>query len=169
MGPRVLILFAQKRTRVNLVFAENQSIKMCHITLALFNLWLAHVIVRSPRQCWRHHVPRVTHPVLTRVTSELVKLCAKKSKTVWHMASPGATTCPIRTCHVSTVRPATWQYGLPSQHQIFACLARRTDRDNFSIRTPFVKINIPPESGEWDGHNDTIFVAFQALWKLSKF
>jgi hypothetical protein len=54
-------------------------------------------------------------------------------------------------------------YGLPSQHQNFACLARRTDRDNFSIRTPFAKVNILPESGERDGHNGTIFVAFRAL------
>jgi hypothetical protein len=34
-----------------------------------------------------------------------------------------------------------------SQHQIFACLSWQTDRDIFSIRTPFEKVNIPPESG----------------------
>jgi hypothetical protein len=58
------------------------------------------------------------------------------------------------TCHVdctvatSAVRPLPRQlYGLPSQHQIFACLPWRTDHDNFSIRTPFAKVNIPPESG----------------------
>ena len=55
-----------------------------------------------------------------------------------------------------------------NQHQIFAYLARRTDRDIFSIRTPFEKVNILSESGKWDGRNGTVFVAFQALWKLSK-
>jgi hypothetical protein len=35
-----------------------------------------------------------------------------------------------------------------SQHpKIFACLTWRTDRDISSIRTPFEKVNIPPESG----------------------
>jgi hypothetical protein len=50
-----------------------------------------------------------------------------------------------------------------SQHQIFACLAWRTDRDIFSIRTPFEKVNIPSESGRRDGRNGTVFVAFRAL------
>jgi hypothetical protein len=57
----------------------------------------------------------------------------------------------------SAVRPAQ------SASFFFTCLARRTDRDNFSIRTPFAKVNIPPESGERDGRNGTIFVAFRAL------
>jgi hypothetical protein len=53
----------------------------------------------------------------------------------------------IKTCHVTCqchdsmygspmsalYDPATWQYGLPSQHQNFACLAQRTDLNNFSI------------------------------------
>jgi hypothetical protein len=81
---------------------------------------------------------------------------------------------PTKTCHVTTVRsyglygPATsdctdctdWY----SQHLIFfACLAWRTDRDIFSIRSPFDKVNIPPESGRRDGRNGTVFVAFRAL------
>jgi hypothetical protein len=65
---------------------------------------------------------------------------------------------PTKICHVTTVRsyglygPATsdctdWY----SQHLIFfACLAWRTDRDIFSIRSPFDKVNIPPESGRRD-------------------
>jgi hypothetical protein len=69
------------------------------------------------------------------------------------------------TCHVCHVI----MYGCLRQHCttlprgstacpvsiifFFACLARRTDLDNFSIRTPFVKVNIPPESGERDGRN----------------
>jgi hypothetical protein len=63
--------------------------------------------------------------------------------------------------------PATSPYGLYGQVQsaskIFACLAWRTDRDIFSIRTPFEKVNIPPESGRRDGRNGTVFVAFRAL------
>ena len=31
IGPRVLILFAHKRTRVTIQFADNQPMKMCHI------------------------------------------------------------------------------------------------------------------------------------------
>jgi hypothetical protein len=63
--------------------------------------------------------------------------------------------------------PATSPYGLYGQVQSasknFACLAWRTDRDIFSIRTPFEKVNILPESGRRDGRNGTIFVTFRAL------
>jgi hypothetical protein len=69
-----------------------------------------------------------------------------------------ATSCST-ACHVSCT-DCTDRY---SQHHFFTCLARRTDLDNFSIRTPFAKINIPPESGERDGRNGTVFVAFRAL------
>jgi hypothetical protein len=62
---------------------------------------------------------------------------------------------------------STSPYGLYGQVQsaskIFACLAWQTDRDIFSIRTPFEKVNIPPESGRRDGRNGTVFVAFRAL------
>jgi hypothetical protein len=72
-----------------------------------------------------------------------------------HSRSPHVST--VRPCHVSsTACPVSIKF-------FFTCLARRTDRDNFSIRTPFAKINIPPESGERDGRNGTIFVAFRAL------
>jgi hypothetical protein len=84
---------------------------------------------------------------------------------------PSVRTCyvTVQTCHVSSVWPATWQYGLPSQHQIFACLTFRTERDIFSIRAPFdIKI-IPPESGRRDGRNGIGFVAFRALSFLSIF
>jgi hypothetical protein len=74
---------------------------------------------------------------------------------------------PINIFHVTTVRPygpATSPYGLYGQVQSasknFACLAWRTDRDIFSIRTPFEKVNIPPESGRRDGCNGTVFVTF---------
>jgi hypothetical protein len=67
---------------------------------------------------------------------------------------------PVRPCHV---RPYGL-YGLvQSASNIFACLAWRTDRDIFSIRTPFEKVNIPPESGRRDRRNGTVFVAFRAL------
>jgi hypothetical protein len=68
---------------------------------------------------------------------------------------------------IMMVRPSTWPYGLYGQvqsaSQIFACLAWRTDRDISSIRTPFAKVNIPPESGRRDGRNGTVFIAFRAL------
>jgi hypothetical protein len=54
-------------------------------------------------------------------------------------------------CHHDGTDPATSPYGLYGQVQSasknFACLPWRTDRDIFSIRTPFEKVNIPPESG----------------------
>jgi hypothetical protein len=68
------------------------------------------------------------------------------------------------TCHCTDVPRV-----LPSQHQIFACLTFRTERDIFSIRTPFdIKI-IPPESGRRDERNGTGFIAFRALSFLSIF
>jgi hypothetical protein len=81
---------------------------------------------------------------------------------------------PTISCHITIntssyglYGPATSPYGLYGQVQSasknFACLAWRTDRDIFSIRTPFEKVNIPPESGRRDGRNGTVFVAFRAL------
>jgi hypothetical protein len=65
---------------------------------------------------------------------------------------------------IMMVRPSTWPYRLYGQvqsaSQIFTCLAWRTDRDISSIRTPFAKVNIPPESGRRDGRNGTVFVTF---------
>ena len=98
----------------------------------------------------------------------------------WHMSFPDSTTINqwkramsstwhiivrmVQPCHV-IVR--TLQTGTVSI-KIFACLAWRTDCDIFSIQTPFEKVNIPPESGRRDGRNGTVFVAFRALWILSK-
>ena len=66
-------------------------------------------------------------------------------------------TCPVRTVRTGTINI-----------KFFTCLAWRTDRDIFSIRSPFDKVNILPESGRRDEHNGTVFVAFRALWNLSK-
>jgi hypothetical protein len=88
-----------------------------------------------------------------------------------------ASSQPITVCHViidtssyGRYDPATSPYGLyglygqvQSASKNFACLAWRTDRDNSSIRTPFAKVNILPESGRRDGRNGTVFVAFRAL------
>jgi hypothetical protein len=51
----------------------------------------------------------------------------------------------------------------------FACFIFRTERDIFSIRTPFDEVNIPSESGRRDGCNGTGFVAFRALSFLNIF
>jgi hypothetical protein len=70
----------------------------------------------------------------------------------------------VPSCHVTATCESYGLYGqVQSASFFFACLARRTDRDIFSIRTPFAKVNIPPESGKRDGRNGTIFVAFRAL------
>ena len=65
--------------------------------------------------------------------------------------------------------PAMSPYGqVQSASKKISYLAWRTDRDIFSIRTPFEKENIPLESGRRDRRNGTVFVTFRALWKLSK-
>jgi hypothetical protein len=99
----------------------------------------------------------------------------QKSKSACHMSLPEAATCHLygpATCHlyghatsasVRTVRTAQ------STIFFFACLTFRTECDIFSIRTPFDKVNIPPESGRRDGRNGTGFVAFRALSFLSIF
>jgi hypothetical protein len=69
----------------------------------------------------------------------------------------GPATCSVRTC--------TDRYG---QHQIFACLARRTDRDISSIRTLFAKVNIPSESGRRDERNGTIFISILSTLKIEQ-
>jgi hypothetical protein len=75
--------------------------------------------------------------------------------------------------HVSLYGPATSasvQTVRTAQSAIFfACLTFRTERDIFSIRSPFDKVNIPPESGRRDGRNGIGFVAFRALSFLSIF
>ena len=81
---------------------------------------------------------------------------------------------PTDMCHIiMMVWPSTWPYGLYGQvqpaSQIFSCLAWWTDRDNSFIRTPFAKVNIPPESGRRDGRNGIGFIAFRALSFLSIF
>jgi hypothetical protein len=92
--------------------------------------------------------------------------------------SPGAAMChlpldlPCVTCTdrtVCTVSMTRGLYGLYSHPIFFACLTFRTERDIFSIRSPFDKVNIPPESGRRDGRNGIGFVAFRALSFLSIF
>jgi hypothetical protein len=114
---------------------------------------------------WSNRMPNVPNPYDTC----RVLVMPRVLRTVCHVSPPGWPTSSVRTCHVSLYGPATWLYGLPSQHQIFACLTFRTERDIFSIRTPFDEVNIPPESGRRDGRNGTGFVAFRALSFLSIF
>jgi hypothetical protein len=60
-------------------------------------------------------------------------------------------------------------YGLHSRQKKISCLTFRTECDIFSIRIPFDKVNIPPESGRRDGRNGIGFVAFRSLSFLSIF
>jgi hypothetical protein len=126
-----------------------------------------HVIL--PRQLLTSPVPRVTLPVVTRVTSGLVQRTPKVPNlpdTCHSLELPrvlyGPAMClSVRTCHVSCTDCHTYGlYGLHSQHFFFACLTFRTECDIFSIRTPFDKVNIPPESGRRDGRNGVGFVGF---------
>jgi hypothetical protein len=127
-----------------------------------------------PRQPLTSPVPRVTLPVVTRVTSGLVQLYAQMSKYACHVSLPGVAMCPLygpATCHpyghatsasVHTVRIA--QSAI-----FFACLTYRTERDIFSIQSPFDEVNIPPESRRRDGRNGIGFITFRALSFLSIF
>jgi hypothetical protein len=98
--------------------------------------------------------------------------------TFWccHVSSSKATTCrilkPPRQLYVSATS-AVWTYHVDCTDctviPFFACLTFQTERDIFFIRTPFDKVNIPPESGRRDRHNGIGFVAFRALSFLSIF
>ena len=79
---------------------------------------------------------------------------------------------PTKNGHVTYVRsygPATSVVRTVQSAMFFVCLTYQTERDIFSIRSPFDKVNIPPESGRWDGCNGTDSVAFWALSFLSIF
>jgi hypothetical protein len=89
--------------------------------------------------------------------------------TVCHVSPPGWSTSAVRTCHVSCTDVPRGLYGLYSHPPFFACLPFRTERDIFSIRTPFDEVNIPPKSGRRDGRNGTGFIAIRALSFLSIF
>jgi hypothetical protein len=79
--------------------------------------------------------------------------------------------CTDLPCVVCTNMPRQRPYGLYGLHsqQFFPCLTFQTECDIFSIRTPFDKVNIPPESGRQDGRNGIGFIAFRALSFLSIF
>jgi hypothetical protein len=68
---------------------------------------------------------------------------------------------PATCCRTDLPRVLYGLYGqVQSASQNFACLARQTECDIFSIRTPFdIKI-IPPESGRRAGRNGVGFVGF---------
>jgi hypothetical protein len=62
----------------------------------------------------------------------------------------------VWTCHVNVCTECTDC----TVNNFFACLPYQTKRDIFSIRSPFDKVNIPPESGIRDRRNGIGFVAF---------
>jgi hypothetical protein len=129
-----------------------------------------------PRQLLTSPVPCVTLTVVTCVTPGLVQL---STRTPNHPAMCHLLELPHVTswgCHVicTSVRPVQSSchvalYGLYSHPIFFFCLAFRTERDIFCIRSPFDEVNIPSESGRRDGRNGIGFVAFQALSFLSIF
>jgi hypothetical protein len=142
----------------------------------------------SPRHLLTSSMPRVTLPVVTRVTSGLVQLRAKMPNQPdtcrllvlprvvirgCHVLQYESTTSAIRTCHVSSYGLTCVLYGLYGQVQSasknFPCLAWRTECDIFSIRTPFDKNIIPLESGRRARRNGVGFVGFRALSFLSIF
>jgi hypothetical protein len=120
------------------------------------NIFYTSINNQPMRDTWRPWIgPRVLIPFAnnrTRVSSRFANINQPLLATSpWY----GRTVLPRQT--VRTVRTGTVSI------KIFACLAWRTDRDIFSIRRPFDKVNIPPESGRRDGRNGTVFVAFRAL------
>jgi hypothetical protein len=75
---------------------------------------------------------------------------------VSHLEQPhqlyGPTMSVVWTCHMDCMDYTVIPF--------FSCLTFRTERDIFSIRTPFDKVNIPPESGRRDISNGIGFIAF---------
>jgi hypothetical protein len=80
-----------------------------------------------------------------------------------HMSPSGFATCCLYGPTMSTYEHAmlvSVQTVRTTQSAIFfACLTFQTEHDIFSIRSPFDKVNIPPESGRRDGHNGVGFIA----------
>jgi hypothetical protein len=113
-------------------------------------------INQSLSDTWRQWIgPRV---LTLLATNDTCHLPIRQPSTNECMPCHHRTVCtalPRQT--VRTVRTGTVSI------KIFACLAWRTDRDIFSIRRPFDKVNIPPESGRRDRRNGTVFVTFRAL------
>jgi hypothetical protein len=106
---------------------------------------------RTPNTFYTNTTNPMTIDTVTRVNTSLVnhhqmKICHiikmphQQDGTALHVA--------VRTVRTGTVST-----------QIFTCLTWRSNRDISSIRTPFAKINIPPESGKRDGRNGTVFVS----------
>jgi hypothetical protein len=115
---------------------------------------------QSTSDTWRQGIgPRVLTLLTTNDTCHPLIRQPSTNESVPHH--------PPDTSSYGWYGPATSPYGLYGQVQSasknFACLAWRTDRDISFIRTPFEKVNIPPESGRRDGRNGTVFVAFRAL------
>jgi hypothetical protein len=85
----------------------SSAVRLCHLPHHL-----CHVIIQSPHHMMTSSVPRVSLSVATCVTFGLAQLCTKKSKYVYHMSLPGATTCHLykpAMCHM--YGPATSAYG----------------------------------------------------------
>jgi hypothetical protein len=112
------------------------------------------------QNCLKRVSFRCCHVSCTDLPRVIVRTC--------HVSSPGAATSPVRTCHMSSYGPDTgpvrtyhvshvWTCHVSirtdctdctvSKVKIFACLARRTECDNFFTQTPFTIKIIPPESG----------------------
>jgi hypothetical protein len=136
------------------------------------SLRLPRVIIVLPRHCTDRHVS---------------SSCAATSLYGIHVSTVRSATCrllvgPRQLYGLPRVASTMYHlhlprvlYGLPrqlygltrvctdctdrySQLPKFACLAFRTERDIFLIRTPFAIKIIPPDSGRRDGRNGTGFV-----------
>jgi hypothetical protein len=137
--------------------------------------------VSLPRQL-TSPVPRVTLSVVTRVTSDTSNCTPNRpnlpatchSLELPHVICTDLPRVTVRNLPRQLYGPATsahdtWTVRTAQSAIFFACLTFRTERDIFSIRSPFDKVNIPPESGRRDRRNGIGFVAFRALSFLSIF
>jgi hypothetical protein len=117
----------------------------CHVSLVMHLCLLPrhsfHIIVRSPHQMLTSSVPRVTLPVVTRVTSALVHPYAKMSKTACHVSLPEASTCHLygpATCRLyEHATLASVRTVWTAQSAIF-CLFDFSDRMRYLLHTDSV-------------------------------
>jgi hypothetical protein len=114
--------------------------EVCGLNLAASNILYIELLSQPVSDTWCPWIgPRVLLLLATQGQVSTFNLPTINQSTST-MSPPYGVYGPTTSYHTD----CTDRYN---QHQIFACLAWRTDHDIFSIWTPFEKVNIPPESG----------------------
>jgi hypothetical protein len=137
------------------------------VSLPYCSVSLPHQLLTSPHATCHPYSGDTCHLGIGPTVRPNVQIC------LTHVVSWSCHVSPVWTCHVSVrtchVSVRTDCTDCTVSKFFFACLTYRTERDIFSIRSPFDKVNIPPESGRRDRRNGIGFVTFRELSFLSIF